>query len=550
MPTLLSYRLQNQRYGPQKTCPGCGETIPSALTFCPNCSTDMRPVAENVRTVQENRTQFQIPTFLLAEPGGRRFDEEGPGTGVIWVGLALIALPVISSNLSPLTLGAWAAGCLLTGFGIARTRQDGQSMLRAGALTAAAGILTLAMLGNHILRSEQAPVTIDPELAALALTPSTEAGEVENSLASILTGSNPMFRGAPAHTGVLAGPGLSGNPYRSWRYDTGEDLRSTAAISGAVAYFGTRDGYLIALDLLTQQQKWSFDLSGYPVRASPAIADRTVYIGSGFNVYAIDADTGYQRWKSDQIDYAGESSPTVADGVVYIASKENHLYALDAASGDQLWFYKTDGLLFGSPSLTDDAVLIGGDDGDLFAIDRENGHLRWKITLDSAIYSTPAVADGRVYVTSKGQTVSAIDLETGEQIWSYPVGGSASPAVVDGVVYVGSDDGALYAIDAATGGEPLWLFATGNKSVRSPVIAGNDVVFSAGAMLFSLDRTSGDLNWQYPMGDEVTTEPVILDGYLYAGDKNGYFYAITGDAELATPASGIDGSSNGTFGST
>jgi outer membrane protein assembly factor BamB len=504
----------------------------------------MRAVPENVRTVQENRTQFQIPTFLLSEPSGRRFDEEGIGTGLIWVGLAMIALPVVSSNLSPLALGSWAIGCLLTGYGIARTRQDGQSMLRAGALTAAAGVLTLAIMGNHILSHEQAPVEVDPELAALALSPSSEAGDLDNSLAAVLTGSNPMFRGAPAHTGVLAGPGLDGNPYRSWRYDTGEDLRSTPAISGAVAYFGTRDGYLVALDLLTKKPKWTFDLGGYPVRSSPAVDGRTVFIGSGFNVFAVDADTGVQRWKT-KMDYAGESSPTIADGVVYIASKENHLYALDAESGEQIWFYKTDGLLFGSPSVTDDAVLIGGDDGDLFAIDRENGHLHWKVTLDSAIYSTPAIAEGRVFVTTNAQTVSAVDLETGDLIWSYPVGGSSSPAVADGVVYVGSDDGALYAIDADEGGSPLWLYATGNKSVHSPIVAGDEVVFSAGAMLVSLDRATGDVAWQYPVGDEVTTEPVVLDGYLYAGDKNGYFYALTGDAGLATPASGTGGSSSG-----
>ncbi len=544
MPTFASHHLQNHTQGTQKTCPDCGQTIPSRLTFCPNCSADLRAVPINMRTVIENRTQFQIPTFLLSEKIGRRFDEEGIGTGLIWVGLVLIAIPVASSNLSPLAFGAWVTGCVLTAVGIARTRRDGQSMMRAGALTAAAGVLALAVIGNHILRHDQAPAIVDPELAALSLTPSSEAEELDDSLATILTGASPMFRGAPAHTGVLAGPVLEGSPYRRWRYDTGEDLRSTPAISGAVAYFGTRDGYLVALDLLTQKPKWRFDLGGYPVRASPAIDGRTVFIGTGFNLFAIDADTGVQRWKT-KMDYAGESSPTVANGRVYIASKENHLYAFDATSGEQLWFYKTDGLLFGSPSVTDGAVLIGGDDGDLFSIAPENGHLNWKITLDSAIYSTPAIADGRVFVTTKAQTISAIDLKTGALIWSYPVGGSSSPAVAGGMVFVGSDDGALYAIDAEKGGTPLWLFATGSPSVQSPVVAGDEVFVAAGPMLISLALATGEVVWQYPVGDNVTTEPVILDGYLYVGDKNGYFSAITGDSSLATPDSGTGGASGG-----
>ncbi len=61
------------------------------------------------------------------------------------------------------------------------------------------------------------------------------------------------------------------------------------------------------------------------------------------------------------------------------------------------------------------------------------------------------------------------------------------------------------------------------------------MIFTAGATITSLNRQTGEVVWQYPVGDDVTTEPVVLDGYLYVGDKNGYFYAITGDASLATP---------------
>jgi outer membrane protein assembly factor BamB len=507
----------------------------------------MRVVPENVRTISDTQSHFQIPSFLLAAPDGRRFDEEGVGTGIIWVGLALIALPAVTNNLSPLSVGAWLVGCVLTAAGITRTRRDGQSMLRAGALTAAAGLLTLLVLGNQVFRHQQVPDELASTQSSIGLTPSVENETTDPTLAMLLTGSNPMFRGTPLHTGVLAGPALEGNPYRSWRYDAGGDLRSTPAISGAVAYFGTREGYLIALDLLTQKPKWSFDLGGYPVRSSPAIADRTIYLANGFSVFAIDADTGQQQWKFT-MDYAGESSPTVVDGVVYVASKENHLYAIDAISGKQIWFYKTDGLLFGSPSVTDTQVVIGGDDGDLFALDREHGQLDWKLHLDSGIFSTPAIADGRVFVTTRDKTTVAVDLKSGEQIWSYPVGGSASPAVADGVVFIGSDDGAIYALDAKTGGDPIWLFATGSAGVRSPIVTGDQVLFAAGATITSLNRETGDVVWQYPVGDDVTTEPVVLDGYLYVGDRNGYFYAITGDAKLATPTGG--GSSGGTFGST
>lgn len=530
---------QSQKHwnGPQKTCPICGEVIPASLAFCPNCSYAMRNVPENVRSRSDSHTQFQIPAFLLGEPEYRRYDETGVGTGIIWLGLALLVVPVVTRNLSPISLGAWLAGCVLTGAGIIRTRNDGKSMLHAGMLTTAAGLLTLLLVGEHVMHRPSGANELAMSQTSLTPTPGIEHESAADSPAMILTGTSPMYRGAPAHSGLLVGPELDGNPYRAWRYDTGGELRSTPAISGAVAYFGTRNGYLVALDLLTRQPKWSFDLGGYPVRSSPAIADRTVYLADGFSVFAIDADTGQQRWKM-AIDYAGESSPTVANGIVYVASKKNHIYAIDAETGKQRWFFKTSGLLFGSPSVSEQTVVIGGDDGKLFALDRGNGHLVWKNEFDAGIYSTPAIDNDRVYVTLRDRTTVALDLSSGKELWSYPVGGSASPAVAAGVVYIGSDDGALYAIDAATGGNPRWLFATGTPAVRAPVIAGHEVYFSTGATITSLNRETGKVVWQYPIGDDVTTELVVLDGYLYAGDKHGYFYAITGDAALATAENG------------
>lgn len=496
------------------------------------------------------RAQFQIPAYLLAPAPGRRYDEEGVGTGIIWLGLILIAIPAVTGNLSPISVGAWVAGLILTAGGILRARQDGQSMLRAGALTAAAGVLTLAFLGNQIVDYERASDTRTASLLASSTAiPTPEPTSTGDSLASTLIGSNPMFRGSPDHAGVLAGPSIDGRPYRSWRYDAGRGIRSSPAIAGAVAYFGTREGTLVALDLLTHTPRWTFDLGGFPVRSSPAVVDGTVFLANGFSVVAIDAVSGLQRWKF-AMDYAGESSPVVVDGMVYVASKENNLYALDAETGERRWFFKTDGLIFGSPSVASDVVIVGGDDGDLFALDRETGHLAWKVRLDAGIFSTPAVAGDRVFVTTRDQTTAAVSIDDGSVLWEYPVGGSASPAVADSVVFVSSDDGALYALDTKGGAEPLWLFATGSSDIGSPVVVGSEVVFVSGRTIIGLDRAAGTPRWQYPAGASITTEPVILDGHLFVGDENGYFSAIVGDASLATPVTGSPGSSRGKPGST
>lgn len=533
MPTISTPpRSPLHRLGPQKTCPSCDVIVPASAVFCPNCAQEMQSVPENARSIDDRQAQFQIPAFLLAAPEGRRFDEQRAGTGLIWLGLALLAVPVVTHNLSPLSVGAWGIGLALATAGIVRTRNDASSMMRAGGLTAAAGLLTLLLLGNQIVRHQSRSNDAPARSTLVNETPESESAGTDDPLALILTGSSRIYRGGPAHTGVQSGPGPEGNPYRSWRYDAGGDLRSTPAISEAVAYFGTRDGYLIALDLATHRPKWSFDLGGYPVRSSPAVANGTVFLANGFGVFAIDAETGQQLWKLP-IDYAGESSPVVVDGVVYVASKKNRLYAIDAETGEQRWFFKTSGLLFGSPSVAGDTVVIGTDDGDLFALDRAHGYSIWKVKLDSGIYSTPAIDDSRIFVTTRNKTTVALELATGHEIWAYPIGGSTSPAVADGVVFIGSDDGGVYAIDAEKGGDPLWLFASGSSGVGAPVVAGDQLFFTAGATITCLDRATGGVVWHYPVGTDITTEPVVLDGYLFAGDKDGYFFAITGDAALA-----------------
>ena len=60
-------------------------------------------------------------------------------------------------------------------------------------------------------------------------------------------------------------------------------------------------------------------------------------------------------------------SPTVADGVVYFGSDDNHVYALDAETGDLLWRFETGGVIRSSPAVTGGVVYAGSLDGGVYA---------------------------------------------------------------------------------------------------------------------------------------------------------------------------------------
>jgi outer membrane protein assembly factor BamB len=82
-----------------------------------------------------------------------------------------------------------------------------------------------------------------------------------------------------------------------WRYPTAGSIDiSSPAITNGIAYVGSQDRRLHALDAVTGDFKWSYATGGN-IYASPAMAHRTVYMGSDDKrPYALDASLGAPEW--------------------------------------------------------------------------------------------------------------------------------------------------------------------------------------------------------------------------------------------------------------
>ena len=128
-----------------------------------------------------------------------------------------------------------------------------------------------------------------------------------------------------------------------WKFKTGGPVHSSPVISGGVAYVGSWDGYLYAVDIQSGQEKWKFKTGTDLAKAlpdawtlsSPAISDGMVYFGSwdGY-LYALDSTTGQEKWKFKTAQYS-VSSPAISDGVVYFGSFDDYLHAVDSATGKE-----------------------------------------------------------------------------------------------------------------------------------------------------------------------------------------------------------------------
>ena len=165
------------------------------------------------------------------------------------------------------------------------------------------------------------------------------------------------WRHSVAANGLFALDAATGE--EQWHFATFAPIyHSSPAVADGVAYVGSKDGHVYAVDIETGQERWRVK-TGKAVYSSPAVVDGRVYIGStdGF-LYALEAATGQQYWRLE-IGVVDRSSAAVADGVVYVVGG-NYLWAVDATSGNPRWQVATGGDGEGSPTVIDGVVYVSG----------------------------------------------------------------------------------------------------------------------------------------------------------------------------------------------
>lgn len=375
-----------------------------------------------------------------------------------------------------------------------------------------------------------------------------------------------MFRGSLDHTGVYDGPGVPTLHGVKWAFHTGGQIYASPAVVDGVAYIGSTDGAVYAVNTDTGTQKWRFATHGRVV-SSPAVSDGTVYVESyDSKLYAIDATTGASKWTfatggehrfiakhihgmqpdnepmPDPFDFF-LSSPAVANGVVYFGSGDGRIYAVDAASGALKWQVQTGNVVHASPAIANGVVYIGGWDTLFRALDAATGRELWTfktgddevIHNQTGIQSSAAVTDGVVYFGCRDAHLYAVDARTGARVWAYDTKGSwviGSPAVKDGTVYFATaDSGIFHAVDAKTGAERFSVTTNRWPMFSSPAIAGAFAyVGTHQGKVVAVDLTARTVAWTFQTPASVERGPAwtTADGLPnYAAAMPSPFYDDT-----------------------
>ena len=201
-----------------------------------------------------------------------------------------------------------------------------------------------------------------------------------------------------------------------------------------------------------------------------------VYVGTyDNNLYAIDAANGEFMWKY-ATDGGIATKPAVFEGNVYVGSEDNRLHAIAARSGKLLWTYYTEGPIRSSPRIAEGHIFFGSDDGYLHVVNLTTNRRAWRAEIGSPVRSSPFIDNDLVYFGAEGGEMICTDFP-GEIKWRFQAKRAitASPTVVQGVVYVTSIDGFCYALDAKSGWV-IWRFRMDKGSMSSPHQSGETII--------------------------------------------------------------------------
>jgi alcohol dehydrogenase (cytochrome c) len=268
-----------------------------------------------------------------------------------------------------------------------------------------------------------------------------------------------------------------------------------------------------------------------------------------------------------------ESQPIIKDGVMYVSASYSRVFAIDIATGEELWQYDAklpDAILpccdviNRGVAIYDNLVIFGTLDAKLVALDRKTGNVVWKKKVEEykdgySITAAPmivkdlvitGVAGGEFGIVGK---VEARNAKTGEVVWT-------RPTVEGHMGYLNGKENGITGGEAGktwpgdlwkSGGAATWLggtydpdtnllfFGTGNPAPWNSHLRPGDNLYSSSRL--AIDPDTGKIVWHFQttphdgwdfdgVNELVSFDHVNKDGKVekLAGtaDRNGFFYVL------------------------
>jgi polyvinyl alcohol dehydrogenase (cytochrome) len=337
----------------------------------------------------------------------------------------------------------------------------------------------------------------------------------------------------------------------------GASNTATPAIVGGVAYFGTWDGKVHALDALTGAKIWETTLPDL-IDSSPAVAATQVFVSDDNGaLHALDRSSGMVLW-SKQVDPHAEahlwSSPLYIESaglvVVGVASGEEQtqppysfrgsVVGYEAATGTERWrFYTTEGDGSSGPGTAVWATAVADTTRQMIYIGTGNAYEgtagKYVDSMLAIHYDTGML--GWAHQFTAGDVFSIYGNSIGSD---FDVGASANMFQSAGkdVLGVSIKSGDYSLLDRETG-TPIWTTHISAGSSMGGMIAsaayGEGMVFVASntfpapqqTVVAALDAQRGSVVWMQTIAGGLVYGGVLhANGVVYAGSTSAVISAF------------------------
>ncbi len=238
-----------------------------------------------------------------------------------------------------------------------------------------------------------------------------------------------------------------------WGTETGAEVNSGANFYKDTVLFGSQDATLYCMKAATGEKVWTYTI-GDQIRCQPTVVEGRAFLaGCDAKLHIVDLDKG-EAITTVEIDGPTGSTPAADQNNVYFGTEGSTFFCIDWREGKVRWTMNTgkNMPLRSSGALNATAVIFGGRDKLVYALEPATGKELWKFRAKSRVDSSPVIVGDRVFVGASDGRLYELDRKTGRKVWEYEAGGDfiASPAIADGKLVIGNTDGTLYCFGAKT----------------------------------------------------------------------------------------------------
>ena len=250
-------------------------------------------------------------------------------------------------------------------------------------------------------------------------------------------------------------------------------FKSSPTVTVDAIYLGDEEGVFHAIDRVTGKGRWKYSTGG-EIYSSAAVVEGRVLFGSYDNsLHCLNEADGKFLWKYETQGYV-HCAPAVVEGIAFVAGCDEHLRGIDVKTGEQKVELPLETYLIASPAIVGDILYVGTYGSEVVAVDWKKKEVAWRYTSGNGefpFHSSAAVTDKLVVIGGRDKLVHAIDRSTGKKAWTFTTRGrvDSSPVVVGDRVFIGSNDGNLYELNLTDGTE-RWKYNAGKPISAAPAV--------------------------------------------------------------------------------